>query len=62
MIINHHWEGEHYFYSHGNKEEFRKRFNVKDKMDHCTGELYYVLDDKGNIIKNNGSEVIDTID
>jgi hypothetical protein len=58
MIINHQWKGEHYLYSGGNKKDFRKMFNCVDKMQECSGELYYLLDTKGSIVKDNEGELI----
>jgi hypothetical protein len=62
MIVNHQWKGEHYLYANGNKEEFKKIFKCEDKMKYCSGELYYLLDENGIIIKDNETKLIEEIE
>jgi hypothetical protein len=37
-------------------------FNCENRMKYCSGELYYLLDANGNIIKDNSSELIEDIE
>jgi hypothetical protein len=61
MIINHNWKGNHYFYSSGDKKDFRKKLNCGDKMQYCSGELYYLLDENGKIEKDNSVSIIEEL-
>ena len=54
-IVNHDWHGDHYYYPSADSSKFRIRFAPVRQLYGCDSELYYILDENGNIIKYNKS-------
>ncbi len=57
-VIQHNWDWEHYFYADGKNMDFIEKYKLKDVFQTCTEEMYYLINENGEIEINNGDKVI----
>lgn len=62
LIIQYKWRGEHYFISKQYEDLFRKLFYCQDRMKYCNSELYFIIDENGKLLHDNGDELIINLD
>lgn len=58
LIVNTHWTGNHYFYVEPEQSEFKKEFDYTQGLYSCGGEIYYIIDENGQLLRKNRYKMI----